>query len=300
VPSYDPNRYASYRNERTTNWALSTVYEPGSTFKILTVASALEEDAIDEDFTFLDEGTLDVGGVTIHNHDFEPGSEPRKLDLTGLFRHSSNTAAAHIALRMPPEAFRSRLRRFGIGRKTGISLPGESAGVLRPASDWEELDLATTGFGQGMVAVTPLQMAAAVATIANDGKWLPPTLTASRSGHSRGRRAISERVAETILESLTQASTEDGPQVGNLAIAGKTGTAQKFCRAQGTYCRNQTIASYVGLFPVPEPRFLVLVVVDSPRAAGGWGNTVAMPIFEEIARDVWMRYPRLREERFSL
>jgi cell division protein FtsI/penicillin-binding protein 2 len=153
------------------NWSMVDVYQPGSTFKIITVCSGLETGAIKPNSTFYDGGSLTIGNRTIHNHDGGHGT----IDLKGLFIHSSNIASAMIGMAMTPKQFHDKLYDFGLGRRTGIELPGESRGLLTPAKYWTPIDAATTGFGQGAIAVTPLQLVAAVSAVANNGVWIQPT-----------------------------------------------------------------------------------------------------------------------------
>ncbi|MBX9686582.1 MAG: penicillin-binding protein 2, partial [Candidatus Obscuribacterales bacterium] len=208
-PNYDPNEYHKYAYETTKNWAMVDVYQPGSTFKILTVASALDLGVIHKNSTFVDNGSIRIGNRTLHNH--EPGGLGT-IDLLHLFIHSSNVASAQIGLMMTPKQFFDKLSEFGIGKKTGIELSGESAGLLLNAKYWKPIDQATTGFGQGAVAVTPLQLVGAVSGVANGGirvqphlirriydpktgvteKWTEPTKT----------RVLSQDVAHHVSELL--------------------------------------------------------------------------------------------------
>ncbi len=317
-PSFDPNFYGQYSPETTANWAISQVYEPGSTFKILTVASGLQQKAIDTKYRYFDEGKMKIGNRVIRNHDYKPGKE-QEIGLVELFRFSSNTAAASIGLKMEPKLFYDQLKKFGIGQKTNIEIPGESNGSLRKPETWKEIDIATTSFGQGAVAVTPIQLAAAVNTIANHGEWIQPHLIRSiLSADGRKvikpikpekRRVVSARVAKQVSELLadsikTNLEEDDSYIAGDIpgfAVAGKTGTAQKYCPQLRTYCPGETIASFIGFFPAEDPKFLVLVVVDSPAAGGGWGNTVAGPIFNQIGESLVRLNPeRLNSNKFAL
>lgn len=306
-PSYNPNFYGQYSPDRTVNWAISQVYEPGSTFKILTVASALQLKAISPDFKYWDEGKIKIGNRTIRNHDYRPGRE-KEIGLLELFRFSSNTAAAFIGSKMAPDKFYIQLKKFGIAEKTHIEIPGESSGYLRSPSKWKEIDIATTSFGQGAVAVTPLQLAAAVNVIANQGEWVQPHLIksiTSGDGHKllkkinpEKRKVLSNNVAKQVSQLLSESIKINlekdvsyvAGDIPDCEVAGKTGTAQKYCPNLGTYCPSQTIASFIGFFPAETPQFLVLVVIDSPAGGGGWGNTVAGPIFNEIGHFLVKNY----------
>lgn len=318
-PSFDPNHYGSYPLAQTVNWAISEVYEPGSTFKVLTVASALQLGAIKPDYKYVDEGKITIGNRTIRNHDYKPG-KVKEIGLVDLFRYSSNTAAASIGAEMKADAFYNELLKFGISQKTGIEVPGESSGFLREAKKWKEIDLATTSFGQGAVAVTPIQLAAAINTVANRGTWVQPHLIKNiKSADGRHivqankfikRRVVSsgvaKKVSEMLAESISKNLEEDESYLaGNIPgyeVAGKTGTAQKYCPKLKSYCPGETIASFIGFFPAANPSFLVLVVVDSPAAGGGWGNTVAGPIFNQIGEVALKIYPQglKKEKNFML
>ncbi|HEY9679613.1 MAG TPA: penicillin-binding protein 2 [Drouetiella sp.] len=293
-PPYDPNKYFKYGFERTKNWAMVDVYQPGSTFKILTVCSGLMTGAIKPNSTFYDGGTLAVGNRSVHNHDGGHGT----LDLLHLFIHSSNVASAMIGLRMTPKQFHDKLLEFGVGRKTGIDLPGESAGLLLDAKYWKPIDQATTGFGQGAMATTPLQLISAVSAVANDGTWVQPHIIRRVYDPQTGvtekwtspkknvvvTKEIAELVSHLLAENI-QMGTQIAGQVPGYRVAGKTGTAQKVAAGGRGYIAGATIASFVGFLPAENPQLTCLVVVDSPKAGGGWGNTVAGPVFNAIALD---------------
>lgn len=293
-PPYDPNRYHKYALETTKNWSMVDVYQPGSTFKILTVCSGLETGVIKNSTTFYDGGSLTVGNRTIRNHDGGHGS----IDLLHLFIHSSNIASAQIAMMMPPKVFHDMLQKFGIGQPTGIDLPGESHGLLLNHKFWKPLDAATTGFGQGAIAVTPLQLMAAVGAVANSGVWMQPHLIRRiydpRTGVTEKwtepvkREVISPNVAHHVAGLLADniaMGTQIAGKVPGYRVAGKTGTAQKVSASGRGYLAGQTIASFVGFLPANNPQLVGIVVVDSPQTDGRWGNTVAGPVFNAIAME---------------
>lgn len=291
-PTYDPNEYSKYPYEVTKNWAMVDVYQPGSTFKILTVASALDLGVIKPGSRFPDSGSLKVGNRVIHNH--EPGGHGM-LDLLHLFIHSSNVASAEIGLMMTPEQFHDKLRLFGLGKPTGIELAGESAGLLLPAHRWTPIDQATTAFGQGAIAVTPLQLVAAVGAVANGGTFIAPHLirriydprtgVTEKWSQPEKHTVISSETARLVCNLLAE-NIEQGTQlagkVPGYRVAGKTGTAQKTAVGGRGYIAGQTIASFVGFLPAENPQLLCLVVVDSPQSDGRWGNTIAGPVFNAI------------------
>jgi stage V sporulation protein D (sporulation-specific penicillin-binding protein) len=294
-PTYDPNQYSKYPYEVTKNWAMVDVYQPGSTFKILTLSSALEEGVIKPTIRLPDNGFLKVGNRVIRNH--EPGGNGM-LDLLHLLIHSSNVASAEVGLMMTPKQFHDKLHDFGLGRPTGIELSGESAGLLSPAKVWQPIDQATTAFGQGAMAVTPLQLVAAVGAVANNGMYVQPHLirriydprtgVTERWTQPLKRRVVSAETARLVCNLLAD-NVEQGTQlagkVPGYRVAGKTGTAQKPSPGGRGYLSGVTIASFIGFLPVDNPHLLCLVVVDSPHTAGGWGNTVAGPVFDAIAME---------------
>lgn len=291
-PNYDPNEYSKYPYEVTKNWSMVDVYQPGSTFKILTVASGLDLGVIKPNTRFVDNGSLTVGNRTIHNH--EPGGHG-SLDLLQLFIHSSNVASAQVGLAMTPQQFHDKLSQFGLGKQTGIELAGESAGLLLQARKWMPIDQATTGFGQGAIAMTPLQLVAAVGAVANNGVYVQPHLIRRiydpRTGvtekwtqpekreviNSETSRLVCHLLAENIYQ-----GTQMAGKVPGYRVAGKTGTAQKTAVGGRSYIAGQTIASFIGFLPADNPQLLCLVVIDGPQTDGRWGNTIAGPVFNAI------------------
>ncbi|HMW89785.1 MAG TPA: penicillin-binding protein 2 [Candidatus Obscuribacter sp.] len=291
-PTFDPNNYTKFKYEHMKNWSMVDVYQPGSTFKIVTVASGLETGAIKPNQTFYDGGSLTVGNRTIHNHDGGHGT----INLKGLFIHSSNIASAMIGMAMTPKQFYDKLSEFGLGKPTGIDLPGESGGILLNYKRWTPIDQATTGFGQGAIAVTPLQLVAAVGVLANNGTWVQPHLIRRvydpRTGvtekwmEPKKRKVISPDVAKLVSSLLAQniaEGTQIAGQVPGYRVAGKTGTAQKVTASGRGYMAGQTIASFIGFLPASNPQLLCLAVIDSPQTDGRWGNTVAGPVFNAVA-----------------
>jgi len=294
-PSYDPNDYSKVPYAQLKNWAMVDVYQPGSTFKILTVSAGLDTGAINEHWSMGDSGALTIGRRTIHNSHGGNGH----IDLLHLFIHSSNIGAAKVALQMTPKQFYDKLHDFGLGQKTGMDLPGESRGLLVKHERWKQIDQATTGFGQGMIAVTPLQLAAAVAAVANNGTWTQPHLIRRTYDPRTGvtekwteperRQVIKPEVARLVsrllADNITQGSQIAGKSVPGYRVAGKTGTAQKVREGGRGYMSGQTIASFIGYLPYEDPQLLCIVAIDNPKTDGRWGNTVAGPVFNAIARE---------------
>jgi cell division protein FtsI/penicillin-binding protein 2 len=294
-PDFNPNNYYDAAIEHTKNWAIVDVYQPGSIFKIITVASALDAKTIDQNYKFTDKGYLQIDKNKISNHDYVPGStQPMELDIKGLFARSSNPFAAHIALKMGSELFYNYIKLFGFGNKSRIELLGESKGILKKPSLWKKLDTATTAIGHGAISVTPIQILAAVNTIPNHGIWIKPTLlkideNKQSNSTEQSIQVITSDTADFVARQLTEAiafnTSERHTIAGNipgLKVAGKTGTAEKIT-SEGAYSKRQTVASFFGFFPAEEPRFSILVVIDDPKTSGGWGDTVAGPVFNKVA-----------------
>lgn len=284
LPTYSPDRFYKASAEELKNWAITDVYPPGSTFKILTVASGLELGKITRDSRILDTGKMKVGGWTIQNYDYGKHGAPGMIDLTYLLMHSSNIASAKISLMLPAQQHHEMLKLMGIGSRTGIDIPGESAGIILPPKAWDESTHASIGYGYGMAA-TPLQIASAVAAIANGGIWNSPhVMKGSPVTH---RRIFSEKTCADMRYLLTR-SIQDAKtstvRVDGVEVAGKTGTSRK-PRAEGIGYSPDVYTSFVGFFPAKSPKVLIMVVVDSPQMAESWGSTVAGPIFRNIAQE---------------
>ncbi len=284
LPTYQPDQFYKASAEQLKNWAITDVYPPGSTFKILTVASGLESGVIDRNTRILDTGKMKIGGWTIQNYDYGKHGAPGMIDLVYLLIHSSNIASAKISLMIPVKQHYEQLKRVGIGSKTGLDIPGESAGIILPPSSWDQSTHGSIGYGYGMAA-TPIQMASAVAAIANGGIWNSPhVMKGSPVTH---RRIFSEKTCATMKELLTRSIKEaktSTVRLDGIDVAGKTGTSRK-PNANGRGYSPNVITSFVGFFPAQAPKVLMMVVVDSPQMAEAWGSTVAGPIFRNIAQE---------------
>ncbi|MBI4055121.1 MAG: penicillin-binding protein 2 [Elusimicrobia bacterium] len=266
-------------------------YEPGSTFKTITLAAALEERRIGLDDHFFCENGLWAATPSLTLRDPDPHGRLSVADIVGK---SSNICMAKIAERLGKEKLYWYVRAFGFGNKTAIPLPGESPGVLRVPSAWSQVSLYTLSFGQE-VGVTSIQLLSAYSAIANGGVLLEPQLLrgqADPGGNLPGplpprpvRRVLSKKTALEIaklLEGVVQEGTGTKAQVAGYRVAGKTGTAQKFDSRSNGYSPERFVASFCGFFPVSDPRFTVLVVLDEPQGSI-WGSQVAAPLFSEIA-----------------
>ena len=291
-PPLDPNEYEPWLEEEDEEPviapAVSAQYEPGSTFKVLTMAAALDAGAVTPDQVFIDTGEIEVGGHPIRNWTNEAWGPQT---MTGCMRHSLNVCLAYVAAEeLGAASFYDYMDRFGIGRLTGVDLAGEVAGQLRTPRhpDWTESDLGTNSFGQG-ISVTPIQLLASAGAIANDGVMLQPHVVREVSG-PQGEywpkatvlgQPISAETARELTAMLTQSLDGETQyaKVPGYELAGKTGTAQ--IPTEVGYDPTQTIASFVGWGPVSDPKFIVLVRIDKPTSSP-WGSVVAAPIFQDV------------------
>jgi cell division protein FtsI (penicillin-binding protein 3) len=297
VPGYNPNNPADAAERGARNRAITDAYEPGSIMKTVTFAAAFEAGKLrPTDMFDCQLGRMQVGKYTIRD-DHPKGI----LSAAEVFKYSSNIGTVKIARRVGKEGLGQMIDRLGFGHPTGVGLPGERRGIVKPAARWGEIEFATNAFGQGLT-VTPLQMAAAYSTIASGGMYHPPRLavrTIGPDGHSEElplaenarppARVLSERTCKTMLE-VMQGVTEDGTAklaaIPGYPVAGKTGTAQKV--TAGRYDPSKYLAAFVGIVPADNPRVVIAVMVDEPHGVH-YGGVVAAPVFKEIA-EAALRY----------
>ena len=285
APGFDANNYPQVWRVLQRNRAVTDTYEPGSTFKLVTVAGALSEGLVSPTTRFTLPYEIQVADRRIH--DAEPrGTET--MSVAQILAKSSNVGAITLAELLGKQRLTSWISRFGFGRTTGIDFPGESQGIVLPADKWSGSTIGNVPIGQG-IAVTPMQMASAYAAIANGGVWTRPHLV-ERVGDGLpkpvARHRIVTRWIAGELTSMLQNVVLDGTgtlaQIPGYHVAGKTGTAAKPDR-QGVYSNSKYVASFVGFAPATRPRIVVLVAVDEPQGAI-WGGVVAAPAFKEIAQ----------------
>jgi cell division protein FtsI (penicillin-binding protein 3) len=291
-PNFDPNNYGDVDVATRRNMILTDPFEPGSTFKVFTVAAALEEKIVTPDSVFFCEnGFYKINGDTIIRDTSAYGD----LTVSQIVQKSSNIGASKIGERMGPRKLHNYLTRFSFGEKSGLAYPsGESAGFLRPVRDWHVVDAANIAFGQG-ISVTALQLVMAVAALGNDGVLMRPMLV-SRVIDSEGniieqrepdfvRQVVSPLTARQVLAMMRLAAMKGGTgtkaDLAEYPIAGKTGTAQKYNFTSGTYSHASFTASFVGLAPYENPELCLLVVLDEPWPSY-YGGSVAAPVFKEI------------------
>ena len=292
APGYDPNRYtdtAQQDPDRFVNLAVSDLYEPGSVFKIVTLAAGLDAGVVTPDTTYVDTACLEVGGQPLCNWDRK---DHGVVSMVDMMAKSLNVGAATLSLRLGAPTFYAYVRAFGFAKLTGVDLQAEAIGEMRVPTDvdWYESDLGTNAFGQGLSA-TPLQMITAVAAVANDGRMLRPHVVKAIVDGDRVREAqlveisrpIRPETARTLTDVLADALAREVPQaqVPGYRIAGKTGTAQ--IPIAGGYDDPWTIASFVGYGPASDPRLIVLVRLDRPQTSP-WGSDTAAPVFQREAK----------------
>ena len=296
-PAYEPTRYADYALTNQAGLfvdpAISKAYEPGSVFKLIPAAAALDSGLVDTNWTYEDTGVIEYGGVVVRNSD---RSAHGTQNLEGLLARSLNVGAATLTTRvLGAERFYKYVTAFGFGQVTHIELANEMQGLVHMPEDWDWQDgfLATNSFGQG-IAVTPLQMATAVAAIANDGVMMRPYIVAERISSDGNSvridqtplgQPISAEAAQTLTELMARSLETRMKQatVPGYRVAGKSGTAQ--IPVSGTYDPNHVIASFVGFGPLPDPQVLILVKLDRPAIdpALRWGSQTAAPLFQRLA-----------------
>ncbi len=291
TPRMDLNEYWRYgevfKGSTPFNRAVSQAYEPGSVFKILTMASALDVGAVTPETSFLDTGVFEIGGSYIYN--WNSGAWGPQT-MQGCLQHSLNVCLAWVSTQIGAKDFYDHLQAFGIGHLSGVDLAGEVPGRLKVPgdSDWYDVDLGTNSFGQG-VSATPLQMAMAAGAIANEGKLMAPRIVRSLidKGYQYNTEPrlvgmpISAETARTLTEMLANSLEEEASDslVEGYRIAGKTGTAE--IPTPYGYSISATNASFVGWGPVDDPRFLVYIWLEKPTSSP-WGSVVAAPIFRQV------------------
>ena len=291
-PSYDPANFTKYPKEYYRNPVVADSYEPGSTFKVLVMAAAINEDLVEPD-TKCDNcsGPISLGGFNIRtwNNQYKDS-----ITMTETIIHSDNTGMVFAGKKLGIDKLYSYLENFGMGSNTNIDLQDESSADMRPKKEWKEIDLATASFGQGIL-VTPIQMIRAVATIANGGKLVEPQIAKIIEGDNSNfeikpkvvREVIRSDTAKILTEMMVKAVDEGEAKFAKpkgFKIAGKTGTAQ--IPIAGHYDANKTIASFVGFAPADNPKFIMLVRFDQPSSSI-FGAETAAPTFFTIAKQLF-------------
>lgn len=292
-PHFNLNNQEGVKPESRDNPAIMSMIEPGSTFKIVPTGAAITEKLVNPDTSiFCENGSFTFGGRTLHDH-HPYGS----LTVSEIIVKSSNIGVAKMAIQLGDQRLHSYIRRFGFGERTGINLPGEISGVVHPPHRWSKVSIVQLPMGHG-VAVTPLQVVAATAVVANGGKLMVPQIVHDVTDEHgtpvtsfppvEVRRVIPEKVASQLRDMMVEVTGKKGTArlaaVPGFKVAGKTGTAQKVS-ANGGYERGKYIVSFVGFMPAEKPEFVALVMFDEAQTQPGmnYGGLVAAPVFSRIA-----------------
>ena len=292
-PDYDPNQRATSEADfaRFDNVSISAIYEPGSVFKIVTMAAGLDIGVITPTMVMTDSGYIIVGERSIYNSDRRANGQ---VNVTQALARSLNVITAQVAELVGRDRFYQYVRRFGFGERTGIDLAGEVPGLLKKPGDelWSFSDLGTNSFGQGLAA-TPLQMANATAAIANGGRLMRPYVVQARMADSQVlytqpeilAQAINPETAKDLTEMMIEVvnTGNSAARVQGYRIAGKSGTAQ--IPDKEGYLKDATIVTFVGFAPADEPKFVLLVKLDQPDPSiSQWAAYTAAPVFAQVSR----------------
>lgn len=278
-PDYDNNRFGQASAELQRDRVLTDPYEPGSTFKPFTIAAALEEGTLSPESTFTVPDSIQVADRVIND------SEPHATEVMSpeeILERSSNVGTIQIAQRLGGERLDAYIRDFGFGEPTGVDLWGEDPGQVPAFEDWSGSSIGNIPMGQGLT-VTPLQLAAGYAALANGGRRVTPYVARDAAPREPGPRVISEETSDIVrgmLQSVVESGTGRFAGIPGYTVAGKTGTSQKVDPATGTYGEEYT-ASFIGFAPASDPEYLTLIVVDEPKESI-WGEQVAAPAFREV------------------
>lgn len=294
-PDYDPNRYMDYPD---TSWQITPIFatfEPGSTFKLMTLAASIEEDQYNKDEGFFCAGHSTVSGQIIRCWTSNRGGHG-SINFLEVVQGSCNPGFITMGQRLGKDAMLKYLHAFGFGARTGIDLPGEGLGILFTPEQMGPVELATTSFGQG-VSVTPLQQVMAVAAMANGGNLLRPYIV--KEFHDEHGNVVKENQPETIRQIISPETSEQvkwimetvveegsglNAYIEGYRIAGKTGTAQKV--GDGRYLPGKNIMSFIGFVPVEDPQILLFIAVDEPKRGSMWASQIAAPTFRNMMVDI--------------
>ena len=300
-PAYDPNHYKDFDLELFKNWVISDRYEPGSTFKPINLAIALETGAIKANTVVNDPGKIVVDGWSIYNHDFRDKGAHGKVNLAQILQYSSNIGMIQIMQRMGKKLYYQKLKALDLETTTGIDLPGEVAGKLKKEAVFTKgkIEVATASFGQGF-SLTPLKLLQLHAAIANGGKLVTPHVVqgiVDAAGQFqwqpqlKTKQVFSPQVTRTVLELMATVITDGSgknAQIPGYRLAGKTGTAQK-ASPQGGYDPKAKITSFVAILPLEAPRYAILTLIDEPKGFATFGSTVAAPIAKPVMETLLVR-----------
>jgi cell division protein FtsI (penicillin-binding protein 3) len=307
-PTFNPNDFRHTTPKLLKNHAVSDVYEPGSVFKLVTYSSAIDAQAAKpDDLVDCQGGQITLAGRVIHDDKSDRGMGV--VTVATALAKSSDVAAVKMALKVGPDRFYQYMRAFGFGSRTGIELPGETRGLLRPTNRWNGSSIGSLAIGQE-VGVTPVQLVSMVSTIANGGTYLPPRILLTPADQNAGvqqarpfrsnedlpnplppgaHRVISELSAaqmRKMMEGVVLYGTGKPAQLNGFSSGGKTGTAQKIDPQTHLYSKTMHIASFAGIAPVNNPAIAVAIVIDNPKGGSYYGTAVSAPVFAEVAQQV--------------
>jgi cell division protein FtsI/penicillin-binding protein 2 len=294
LPDFDADKYYNFSQDHFKNPAISNVYEPGSTFKPLIVASAIEQKAIKPDDQYNETGPVQVGEYSIKTWNNQYGG---RSTITNILERSSNVGMVYIGQKMGNDKVYQAIDRLGFGKATNIDLQGEVASYLKDREDWYPIDYATVTFGQG-IAVTPIQMITAFSAVINGGILMQPYVTYATIDNGKEtyrkpqpiRRVFSQRTSN-IMKQMLYSTVEHGEfkwaKPEGYKIGGKTGTAQ--IAIGGGYHESKTVASFIGFAPVDDPQFIAIVILTEPTTSQ-WGSETAAPLFFDIAKELLVYY----------
>jgi cell division protein FtsI (penicillin-binding protein 3) len=294
---FDPNHFSEVNPATGKNKAITDCFDPGSTFKPFLAAAALEEGVVKEtDMINCENGNYAIADRVIHE---AQRKRHGALSFHDILKYSSNIGSVKVAEKLGREKFYQYIRKFGFGAKTGIDLPGETAGLLRPVENWTRVDAATIAFGQG-ISVTAIQLITALSSVANQGVLMKPFIvrglmdrkgTLVQTYHpTEVRRVVSPETAKRLTAILTDVvgmadGTGKHARIMNVAVAGKTGTSQKFDFARKAYSSERVKTSFMGFFPAENPQIAILVILDEPQK-DRWGGVAAAPVFKNIGEQL--------------
>ncbi|TVQ05444.1 MAG: penicillin-binding protein 2 [Leptolyngbya sp. DLM2.Bin27] len=293
LPTYDPNQYFRADLSDLRSWAISDLYEPGSTFKPINIAIALEAGLIGPDEMVNDSGQIQFGQWKIRNHDFASVGGRGALSITDVLKYSSNVGMVRIMQKMPASDYFAWLQRLSLDLPSGIDLPAEASGQIKDRDQFvnSRVESATTSFGQGF-SLSPIKMVQLLGTLANGGKLVTPHVVSAMVADDSGavwtpprpepQSVFSPQTTQqvlTMMEAAVDTSTGDAANLSGYRIGGKTGTAQK--AVLGGYGRGR-VTSFVGILPIEAPRYVVLAVIDEPQGDDAYGSTVAAPLVKKV------------------
>ena len=292
-PNFDPNDYSKFKVENFLNPAVQLVYEPGSVFKLITMAAGIDSGKITPETTYTDTGSVTFNGKTIKNWDLKAHG---LQTMTGVIEQSINTGAVFAQRKIGQDIFYNYLIKFGFNESTGIALPGEVRGKINNLKQGKDIDFATASFGQG-VSVTPIELISAISVIANDGVLMKPIILADEKSQVV-RRVISSETSKKVAQMMVSAVDKNIiAAISNYSIAGKTGTAFVPDFGKNGYT-DEVINTYMGFAPAFDPKFVILIKLDKPKGSPLAGQTV-VPAFRELAQFI-LNYYNIAPDRLAI